>query len=56
MKLVVLGTGYVGSVVAAGFASHGHHVTAVDNQRHKVEMMKYMAIAHPTMKAELRIK
>ena len=39
MKVVVLGIGYVGSVVAGGFASHGHYVTAVDNQPHKVEMI-----------------
>ena len=40
MKIAVVGTGYVGLVSAACFAELGHHVTGVDIDAAKVEMLK----------------
>lgn len=40
MKVVVVGTGYVGLVTGACFADLGHQVICVDNDRQKIESMK----------------
>lgn len=37
MKVAVVGLGYVGTVTAAGLASHGHEVVGVDVDRAKIE-------------------
>lgn len=39
-NLAVFGLGYVGSVTAACFASHGHQVIGVDNNHHKLDMLR----------------
>src|SRR5215204_6588090 len=40
MKLVVVGTGYVGLVTGACFADLGHEVICVDNDRKKIGMLR----------------
>ncbi len=40
MKISVVGIGYVGLVVAAGFAENGNHVVCVDNDLEKIENLK----------------
>ncbi|WP_265562379.1 UDP-glucose dehydrogenase family protein [Sphingomicrobium arenosum] len=40
MKIVVIGTGYVGLVSGACFADFGHHVTCVDKDPRKIEMLE----------------
>ena len=40
MKISVVGIGYVGLVVAAGFAENGNHVVCVDNDKKKIEDLK----------------
>lgn len=40
MKISVIGIGYVGLVVAAGFAENGNHVICVDNDQRKIEDLK----------------
>jgi UDPglucose 6-dehydrogenase len=39
MKIVVIGTGYVGLVVGTGLAENGHFVTCVDRDAEKIEML-----------------
>jgi len=40
MRVSVAGTGYVGLVTAVCLAEKGHHVTCVDIDEHKIELMK----------------
>lgn len=40
MRVAVIGLGYVGTVTAAGLASHGHHVVGVDVDELKVDMIR----------------
>jgi UDPglucose 6-dehydrogenase len=40
MKLCIIGSGYVGLVTGACFASVGHHVICVDNDEKKVAMLR----------------
>ena len=40
MKIAVVGTGYVGLVTGTCFAETGNHVTCVDIDEKKVEMLK----------------
>lgn len=40
MKLAVAGTGYVGLVTAVCLAERGHHVTCVDVDQRKIDIMK----------------
>ena len=39
MKISIVGTGYVGIVTGACFAEKGHHVTCVDIDQAKVELI-----------------
>lgn len=39
MKIVVVGTGYVGLVVGTGLAENGHFVACVDRDAEKIEML-----------------
>ena len=40
MKIAVAGTGYVGLVTGVCLASKGHHVTCVDVNEEKIELLK----------------
>ncbi|MEE2525842.1 UDP-glucose/GDP-mannose dehydrogenase family protein [Hyphobacterium sp. HN65] len=40
MRVAMIGTGYVGLVSGACFADFGHHVTCIDKDREKVEMLR----------------
>ena len=40
MRITIVGTGYVGLVTGAGFAEFGHHVTCVDVDAKRVEMLR----------------
>ena len=39
MKIVVIGTGYVGLVVGTGLAENGHFVTCVDRDAEKIDLL-----------------
>ena len=40
MKIAVAGTGYVGLVTGVCMAEHGHHVTCVDVDENKIQLMR----------------
>ena len=40
MKIVVIGSGYVGLVSGSCFAEFGHEVACVDNNIDKIEQLK----------------
>lgn len=40
MNIAIAGTGYVGLVTAVCLAHHGHHVTCVDTNEEKINLMK----------------
>ncbi len=40
MRIAIVGTGYVGLVTGAGFAEFGHHVTCVDVDAKRVDMLR----------------
>ncbi len=40
MRVAMIGTGYVGLVSGACFADFGHHVTCIDKDQEKVDMLR----------------
>ncbi|HKW50338.1 MAG TPA: NAD-binding protein, partial [Candidatus Eisenbacteria bacterium] len=40
MRIVIVGTGYVGLVTGAGFADFGNEVLCVDADRSKIEILE----------------
>jgi UDPglucose 6-dehydrogenase len=40
MRITIVGTGYVGLVTGAGFAEFGHHVTCVDVDARRIDMLR----------------
>jgi UDPglucose 6-dehydrogenase len=40
MRIAMIGTGYVGLVSGACFADFGHHVTCIDKDKEKVDMLR----------------
>ena len=44
MKIAVVGTGYVGLVVGAGFAENGNRVVCVDNDDAKIALLRGGAV------------
>ncbi len=45
MKIAVAGTGYVGLVTGVCLAEMGHHVTCIDIQTQKIDML-HLAFSH----------
>ena len=46
IRIAIIGTGYVGLTTGTCFAEVGHHVTCVDNDPKKVEMLREIGRAH----------
>lgn len=49
-KITVIGTGYVGLIVAVGLADFGNTVTGVDRDKEKIDLLKREFL--PYMKQE----
>jgi len=55
MKITIIGTGYVGLVSGAIFSNVGHHVTCVDIDKEKIDLLKtgYVSIYEPHLQEKI---